>query len=266
MAGQLVKRDEEIRRWNAELQERVEERTVELKAAQDQILRARRLAALGSMGAGLAHELNNPLTSIGGLAAILSLELAGSPHEETLRTLQGEVKRIAKIVADLRKLTEEERAQPGRKFAVDLPVKAALDSFDGELRARNIKLVAELARCESQGDAAQIQQAVANLVENAIHAMPQGGELRVQLAGLGDDACKLTVSDTGKGIPAAMRERIFDPFFTTKDQPSGVGLGLPISHRIVEAHHGKLLVDSAEGCGATFTIVLPAAAAAAHLS
>ena len=113
MAGQIVKRDEEIRRWNTELQQRVEERTAELKVAQDQILRARRLAALGSMGAGIAHELNNPLTSIAGLASILSLDLQGSPHEVTLKTLQGEVKRAAKIVTDMRKLTEQESAQAG---------------------------------------------------------------------------------------------------------------------------------------------------------
>jgi signal transduction histidine kinase len=266
MAGRIVKRDEEIRRWNGELQQRVDERTAELKVAQDQILRARRLAALGSMGAGIAHELNNPLTSISGLASILSLDLAGSPHEQTLKTMQAEVKRAARIVADMRKLAEEERVSAGRKFAVELPVKAALDAFDAGLRARNIKVVAELQRCEAQGDAAQIQQAVSNLLENAIQAMPQGGELRVQLVDVGGDACKLTVTDTGKGIPQAMRERIFDPFFTTKAEPGGVGLGLPISHRIVEAHHGKLLVESAEGQGATFTIVLPAAAAAAHLS
>ncbi|HEX4386273.1 MAG TPA: sensor histidine kinase [Myxococcales bacterium] len=265
MAGQIVKRDEEIRRWNVELQNRVDERTAELKVAQDQILRTRRLAALGSMGAGIAHELNNPLTSIGGLAAILALDLQGSPHEATLKTMQGEVKRVAKIVADMRKLTEQEGVQAGRKFAVSAPVQAALDSFDKELRAKNIRVTAELSRCEAQGDAAQIQQAVANLVENAINAMPEGGELKVSLADVGGDAVKLTVSDTGKGIPAAIRERIFDPFFTTKSEPGGVGMGLPISHRIVEAHHGKLILESAEGKGATFTIVLPAAAAAAHL-
>jgi two-component system, NtrC family, sensor kinase len=265
MAGQIVKRDEEIRRWNVELQARVDERTAELKVAQDQISRARRLAALGSMGAGIAHELNNPLTSISGLAAILALDLKGSPHEETLQTLQGEVKRVSRIVADMRKLTEQEGVQAGRKFMVGGPVKAALEAFDGELKARNIKVTAELVRFEAQGDATQIQQAVANLLENAINAMPQGGELRVSLADVGGEACKLTVSDTGKGIPPAMRERIFDPFFTTKDEPGGVGMGLPISHRIVEAHHGKLILESAEGRGATFTIVLPAAAAAAHL-
>jgi signal transduction histidine kinase len=95
--------------------------------------------------------------------------------------------------------------------------------------------------------------------------MPKGGRLKVTLSDVNGDALKLSVSDTGKGIPAGMRDRIFDPFFTTKEAPGGVGLGLSISHSIVEAHHGKLLVDSAEGHGATFTIVLPAAAAAAHL-
>ena len=110
-----------------------------------------------------------------------------------------------------------------------------------------------------------MQEAVGHLLQNAIAAMPQGGKLRVSLSDVDGDALRLSVSDTGKGIPSSMRDRIFDPFFTTKEQPSHVGLGLSISHRIVEAHHGKLLVDSAEGSGATFTIVLPAAAAAAHL-
>ena len=118
---------------------------------------------------------------------------------------------------------------------------------------------------EAQGDPSQIQQVVAHLLQNAIAAMPEGGELRIGLSEVGGDALKLTVTDSGKGIAPEMRERIFDPFFTTKEGASGVGLGLSISHSIVEAHHGKLLVDSAPGRGATFTILLPAAAPAAHL-
>src|SRR5882672_1008575 len=147
----------------------------------------------------------------------------------------------------------------------------------GEGRAQAVEVssrdeIGELARSFNQmaaervqRDEEQIQEAVAHIVQNAIAAMPEGGTLRVRLSDVDGDALKLSVSDTGKGIPKAMRDRIFDPFFTTKDAPSGVGLGLSISHSIVEAHHGKLLVDSAEGSGATFTIVLPAAAAAAHL-
>jgi signal transduction histidine kinase len=144
-------------------------------------------------------------------------------------------------------------------------VLAALDLYEDQMRASGIHLTTDLTSCEAQGDPAQIQEAVAHIVQNAIAAMPEGGTLRVRLSDVDGDALKLSVSDTGKGIPKAMRDRIFDPFFTTKDAPSGVGLGLSISHSIVEAHHGKLLVDSAEGSGATFIIVLPAAATAAHL-
>jgi signal transduction histidine kinase len=89
----------------------------------------------------------------------------------------------------------------------------------------------------------------------------------VGVADVAGDSVKLTVADTGKGIPQALRERIFDPFFTTREGGAGSsGLGLSITHSIVEAHHGKIIVDSAEGQGSTFTVVLPAAAAAAHLS
>jgi len=265
MAAERVQRDEEIRRWNAELQQRVEGRTAELRVAQDQILRARRLAALGSFGAGMAHELNNPVTAITGLAAQLRKDLKGTAHEERLRVLQEQALRIANVVANLRAFAEQERDQPGRRFPLHSSVLAALDLYEGQMRANGIHLTTDLTSCEAQGDPAQIQEAVAHIVQNAIAAMPEGGTLRVRLSDVGGDALKLSVSDTGKGIPKAMRDRIFDPFFTTKDAPSGVGLGLSISHSIVEAHHGKLLVDSAEGSGATFIIVLPAAATAAHL-
>ena len=133
------------------------------------------------------------------------------------------------------------------------------------MREKGIELATEIKSCDAQGDPAQMQEAIAHIVQNAISAMPEGGRLKVTLSDVNGDALKLSVTDTGRGIPKAMRDRIFDPFFTTKEGPGGVGLGLSISHSIVEAHHGKLLVDSAEGQGATFTIVLPAAAAAAHL-
>jgi two-component system, NtrC family, sensor kinase len=265
MAAEIVRRDEEIRRWNAELQQRVEERTAELKIAQDQILRARRLAALGSLGAGMAHELNNPITAISGIAALLRKELEGTAHEEQLRTLLEQAKRISSIVGNLRTFADQERTQPGRRFPLHSSVLAALDLYERQMREKGIALATDIKSCDAQGDPAQIQEAIAHLVQNAISAMPQGGMLKVTLSDVNGDALKLSVTDTGKGIPRSMRDRIFDPFFTTKEGPGGVGLGLSISHSIVEAHHGKLLVDSAEGQGATFTIVLPAAAAAAHL-
>jgi signal transduction histidine kinase len=265
MAAEIVGRDEEIRRWNAELQQRIDDRTAELKTAQDQILRARRLAALGSLGAGMAHELNNPVTAISGIAALLRKELAGTPHEESLRTLQEQARRVSTIVGNLRAFADQERTQPGKRFPLHSSVLAALDLYEEQMRAHGIELSTEIASCDAQGDPSQIQEAIAHIVQNAISAMPDGGTLKVTLSDVNGDALKLSVSDSGKGIPQSMRDRIFDPFFTTKDGTGAVGLGLSISHSIVEAHHGKLLVDSAEGRGATFTILLPAAAAAAHL-
>ena len=268
MAREIRRRDEEIRAWNTELQQRVEHRTAELKMAQDQILRTRRLAAIGSLGAGIAHELNNPLTAVAGLISLARKQLGeSSPQADTLKQALEQARRVSKIVGDLRQFAEQERTHGGRRFPLSQPVQSALDLYAEELRDKRIEVRQELKDGvrEAQGDPVQIQQVVAHLVQNAIAAMPEGGELRIGLSDVAGDALKLTVSDSGKGIPAEMRERIFDPFFTTKDGAAGVGLGLSISHSIVEAHHGRLLVDSAPGRGATFTVLLPAAAPAAHL-
>jgi two-component system, NtrC family, sensor kinase len=266
MTREIRRRDDEIRSWNSELQQRVEHRTAELKLAQDQILRTRRLAAIGSLGAGIAHELNNPLTAVAGLISLARKQLGdSSPQSETLKQALEQARRVSKIVSDLRQFAEQERTD-GRRFALEQPVQSALELYAEELREKRIDLRRDVkpGLREAQGDPVQIQQVVAHLVQNAIAAMPDGGELRIALTDVAGDALKLTVSDSGKGIAPEMRERIFDPFFSTKDA-AGVGLGLSISHSIVEAHHGKLLVDSAPGRGATFTVLLPAAAPAAHL-
>jgi signal transduction histidine kinase len=267
MAREIRRRDDEIRAWNTELQQRVEHRTAELKLAQDQILRTRRLAAIGSLGAGIAHELNNPLTAVAGFISLARKQLGdSSPQSETLKQALEQTRRVSKIVSDLRQFAEQERSEGGRRFPLEQPVLSALDLYAEEMREKRIEVRRDLkpGLREAQGDPVQIQQVVAHLVQNAIAAMPEGGELRIALTDVAGDALKLTVSDSGKGIPPDMRERIFDPFFSTKDK-AGVGLGLSISHSIVEAHHGKLLVDSAPGQGATFTVLLPAAAPAAHL-
>jgi signal transduction histidine kinase len=269
MAREVRRRDDEIRGWNAELQQRVDRGTKELKAAQDQVLRSRRLAALGSMAAGIAHELNNPLTAVCGAASLLREELGPhSPQDSLLTMILDQSARVARIGNDLRRFADQEREQAGTRFALVTPVLAALESYKEELRGSHIELDTELLGSlpEAQGDPQQIQQAVGHLVKNAIQAMPDGGKLTVRLADVQGEALKLTVSDTGKGIPEQLRERIFDPFFTTKQGHAGAGLGLSIAHTVVLAHHGKLMVESAEGRGATFTVLLPTAAAAAHLA
>ncbi len=268
MTRELRRRDEEIRAFNEELQQRVEERTAELKSAQDQILRTRRLAALGSLGAGLAHELNNPMTAVTGYLAILRKHAdPGSPQAEMLSRAQEQAGRVARAVEDLRSFAEQERQVPGQRFSLPRTVDAALSLYEGRLRASGITLTRadEDPLPEAQGDPVQIQQVVAHLVENAINAMAAGGRLDVQLGTVDGDALRLRIADTGRGIPAPLRERIFDPFFTTKEHAGQVGLGLSVSHSIVEAHHGRIVVESEEGLGAAFTVLLPAAAAA-HLA
>ncbi len=267
MTAELRRRDEEIRGWNKQLQERVEERTAELKTAQDQILRTRRLAALGSLGAGIAHELNNPMTAITGYLAILRKQLGpASPHGELIGHAQEQATRVARVIEDLRSFADQERAAQGQRFSLVRPVRAALDLYEDRLRAAGVEVHAryEEPLPDTQGDPVQLQQVVAHLVENAINAMPQGGRLEISVGSIDGDALRLRVADTGKGIPSQLRERIFDPFFTTKDQAGRVGLGLSVSHSIVEAHRGKILVESEEGAGAAVTVLLPAAAAA-HL-
>jgi len=269
MAREIGRRDEEIRAWNAELQHRVEQKGAELKAAQDQILRARRLAAMGSLGAGLAHEINNPLMALAGCLALLQRD-GLEKQAGTLAKSQEQVQRVARIVEGMRQLSTQERAVQGRKFALAGPVRTVLQRYEPQLRQGGIEVRAELDEQlrEAEGDPLQIEQVVEHLVRNAMQAMPAGGQLHVSVGAVGGDSLKLVVSDNGRGIAPAVRERIFDPFFSTKDAGSGkgAGLGLSISHSIVEAHHGRILVDSVEGRGATFTVVLPAASAPAHLS
>jgi signal transduction histidine kinase len=268
MTQELRRRDGEIRELNRDLQRRVDERTAELKAAQDQILRTRRLAAIGSLGAGLAHELNNPMTAVTGYLAILKKQApAGSEQVEMLARAQEQAQRVARIVDDLRSFADQERQVPGQRFALQRTVDAALSLYEDRLRASGIVLTRKVEEPlpEAQGDPVQIQQVVAHLVENAINAMGSGGKLDVQVGTVDGDALRLRIADTGRGIPATLRERIFDPFFTTKDREGQVGLGLALSHSIVEAHHGRIVVESEEGVGAAFTVLLPAAATA-HLA
>jgi signal transduction histidine kinase len=269
MAGELQRRDAELRRWSEELQQRVDERTRQLREAQDQIARTRRLAALGSLSAGIAHELNNPLTGILGLLSLSCEEVpAASPVGQSLAMALEQARRMARIIRELRQLAEQERAGAGRPLDPAQPVRAALHEVREELQSRGITLSCELSEQVPQvlGHADQLQKVVMNLLQNALTAMPSGGRLCVGLAAVEGDAVCLSVKDTGKGIPAPMRERVFDPFFTTKDEPGRVGLGLSVAHRIVEAHHGRIRVESDEGQGTTITVILPAAGGEAHLA
>jgi two-component system NtrC family sensor kinase len=267
MAHEVTRRDEEIRAWNADLERRVQEKTAALKAAQDQVLRARRLAAVGSLAAGIAHEINNPLTAVVGLVSIVRKNVgAASRDGDLLGSALEQATRVARVVEHLREISERQRESAGVRFALSVPVQSALEAHGPEFERRRIAVESEFEPDlpDIQGDPVQMQQLVDHLVGNALDATPEGGSVRVHVSAVNGEAVRLAVTDTGVGIPAAVRERIFDPFFTSKPRGS-LGLGLTLSNTIVDAHHGKLLVESSEGTGSTFTVLLPAAAAQAHL-
>jgi two-component system NtrC family sensor kinase len=268
MAAEVRRRDEEIRAFNAELQGRVEARTRELKAAEEQIARTRRLTALGSLSAGVAHGLNNPMTSVVGLVTMARAQVG--PDTEAgalLGQALAEARRVTGVVRDLRRLAAPGLLEGARRFALDRPVAAAVDHARPAAAGAGLEVSLEVegGRPPMEGGAEQLEALARRLLENAVAATPAGGRISVALAAVDGAALRLTVRDTGRGIPPELRDRIFDPFFSTS-QAAGAGLGLTLVHGIVEAHHGRIAVESEPGRGTTFTLHFPAAAAPARLT
>ncbi len=268
MAAEVRRRDEAIRAFNAELQDRVEARTRELKAAEEQIARTRRLTALGSLSAGVAHGLNNPMTSVVGLVTMARQQVG--PESEPGKLLGqalGEARRVTGVVRDLRRLVAPGLAEGARRFALDRPVAAAADRVRPAAAQAGLELsvAVEGGLPPMEGDPEQVESLVRRLLDNAVAATPAGGRVEVAVSAVDGAALRLTVHDTGRGIPAEQRDRVFDPFFSTS-QEAGAGLGLTLAHGIVEAHHGRIELQSEPGQGTTVTIHFPAAAAPAHLA
>jgi signal transduction histidine kinase len=268
MATEIERRNAEIQRWNEELKRRVEQQTAELKAAQEQILRTRRLTALGSMSAGVVHEINNPMTGLLGLVQLSAREIGSErPEAKMLEKALVQGKRVTRILESFKQFAEQEQELAGKRFSAVTSAKAAVDLFRGQLEEKGIEVSCEFEEDTPDlvGDWVQVGQLLGNLIQNAIDAMPTGGALSVRVQPVGSDAVKLEVEDSGPGIPPDIRERIFDPFYSTKKQTTQIGMGLTICHKVVEAHHGKISVDSEEGQGTTVEVILPAAPESAHL-
>jgi signal transduction histidine kinase len=266
MGEELTASRAEIERWNRELEARVAERTRELKDAQAQLVQAQKLAALGQLGAGVAHEINNPLGGVIGHVQLLLADRAPSSADyEALKHIEEGARRASAVVQNLLRFSVQ-RKEPVRT-AVDLNklVRDTLSLTESLIRDQKIELVYDLAdgKPRARADAGQLAQVLLNLVANARTAMPAGGKLRIATrADASDPAAPrvaLVVEDSGKGIAPEIRERIFEPFFTTKDDWSNVGLGLSVSYRIVEEHGGRIDVQSEPAHGATFTVWLPSA-------
>lgn len=241
----------------------VESRTEELRSSQAQLLQAARLAAVGELAAGVAHEINNPAGIILMRAGQLAETLSATDPEviEDLNAIERQIDKIQKIVAAL--LTFSRRTEPGGEM-VTLDLNAVVlrtaQLMDGLFRSRNVDVELALTQDSLQvrAEGARIEQVLLNLVNNAIDAMPDGGRLTFGTR-LMEDKAVVFVADSGSGIPKEHLDRVFDPFFTTKDPGQGTGLGLSISFAIVEQHGGVIEADSKPGEGSRFTLLLPVA-------
>jgi signal transduction histidine kinase len=235
----------------------------DLRRSRQQVLRAERLGTLGTLAAGLAHEINNPLVS---LHTFLSLAPSKRNDEdgEFWRDYHdlacSELDRIRGLVATMARLGRGV-AEPAPHVlcqVADLAGEAAtLLSREAQAGGVELSVEADPSTPKVQAVREQLQQVVLNLALNALHATPRGGRVILRARpGARGGAC-IEVVDTGSGVPAEDLERIFDPFFTTKDPDQGTGLGLMISHGIVADHGGTIEVESSEGSGTTFRVQLP---------
>jgi len=264
-ARRLQALSDELGKANTQLTSTLER----LKSTQAQLLQAEKLSAIGQLVAGVAHELNNPLTSVIGFAQLLESEWRSgdalrSPDAigQDLRRIAEESARAASIV---RNLLAFARRQSAARVPQDLAelVERVLSLRNYELRLNSIELVTEFEPALSPvvADGGQIQQALLNLVLNAEQAMRGRSRRRLVVGARMDKragAVELSVSDTGHGIDQANLSRVFDPFFTTRDVGEGTGLGLSICYGIVRDHGGQIAVSSKAQVGTTFTILLPA--------
>jgi C4-dicarboxylate-specific signal transduction histidine kinase len=264
MADELQRSRVRLELWNEELQSEVEARTRELKQAQAQLVEAQKLAALGQLGAGVAHEINNPLTGILGNAQLLLERKPDGDERETLEAIEAAARRCRDVTRNLLRFSQQ-RAEPEfQQVDVNRVVSDALSLVEGQVRGAGVGLEIELCSPAPfvKGDPGHLVQVVLNLVANARTAClgKPGAGVAVSTRRTGDEV-EIAIRDGGKGIAAENVPRIFEPFFTTKDHWSNVGLGLSVSYRIVSEHGGRISVDSSPGEGSAFTVSLPAARA-----
>ncbi len=247
----------EIEQWSRELERRVSAKSRELEQAHAEVLQAEKLASLGHLAAGMAHEIRNPLNVISLFGQMLKPVLAQDPEKlGYVERLLGEVDRIDSILMKLLEASGRSRGT-AQEVCLGEVIESVLAGFEPQLKANGIVLDRDLESGlpPMLADPEEVEQIFTNLFANAIYEMKTGGRLGVRLSGEGG-RIRIQVRDTGSGIPAENLARIFDPFFTTK--PRGTGFGLSVVLRIVKTYQGHIKVTSEAGQGAIFDIDFPA--------
>ena len=265
MSRQLQAERNENVSWTHTLERRVEEKTKQLKRAHEHALHTEKMASIGKMAAVLAHEINNPLSGILTYAKLLRkwVERDDATRKQeicdSLELIASESRRCGDLVKNLLTFsrTTPMNLQPtDLNLVVDRSLRLVQHQLD--LAAIQVQPLLDPDLPPVICDAAQIEQVILALVMNALDAMPQGGNLWITTSfGHEPNHVRIVVRDDGSGIPAEILPRIFEPFLTTKETGRGVGLGLAISHSILERHDGNIEVQSEPGRGTTFTVTLP---------
>lgn len=224
---------------------------------QQQLLTSEKLASIGLLSAGVAHEINTPLTGISSYVQILQKKLSNSPHNKILENIEKQTDRVARIVKNLLNFARNPESTAFQRINLKENLEEIISLIDYKLKTMNIELelkLEQISQVWAQGE--KIQQVFLNIILNAIDAMPTGGKLSIKLYQTNKTAV-IQIKDTGTGIKAQHLPHIFDPFFTTKGIGKGTGLGLSLSYAIVKEHEGHMTVDSEVGKGSTFTIYIP---------
>jgi two-component system NtrC family sensor kinase len=283
MTTSLKESREKIEEYNRTLEGKVKERTAELenalkslKQTQVQLIQVEKMAAVGQLAAGVAHELNNPLGGILGysqfaLEKINQGQLSQFTPEDTatflqyLRDIEQQTKRCRSIIQSLLKFSRASRKEEFEPTDVNSVLEETLKFTKHQMQKNKVHLVEELAESlpRINGHPGQLQQVFTNLILNAVQAMPEGGTLTVT-SRIGEDEKTLQTSftDTGVGISEKNLDKIFEPFFTSKKVGEGTGLGLSVSYGLMKNHGGEIKASSRTGQGTTFTVILPVAGGA----
>ncbi len=267
MTEELARAREELTSWGQTLEEKVEQKTEDLRRAMANMVQMEKMASLGKLSASVAHELNNPLAGVLAYAKLLKKKIAKRDFttdnlkeiEDELGMIADETARCGNIVTNLLVFSRQKVGE-FRKQDLTPIVEQSIKLIAHHLSMHDVKH--EIDRPETpveiNCDPEQIEQALIALEINAIEAMPEGGLLRIELKPLNElSAVRIVVEDTGIGINKEDIDHIFEPFFTTKKDGKGTGLGLAVVHGIVENHGGKIEVESEENKGTRFIITLP---------
>ncbi|PKL18120.1 MAG: histidine kinase [Spirochaetae bacterium HGW-Spirochaetae-5] len=247
---------EKLRKTATELAESYEE----LVKAKQAMIQSEKLASLGRMASGIAHEINNPLTGVLTYSSLMKEEMKGSSSEEDIDVIINETMRCRKIVKGLLDFARNSSVEKVMANVNDI-IQETVAILKKHMTFQNIRMHIELSGKipMAELDISQMRSVFNNLAENAAHAMPEGGDLNIttDLDETGKNII-ITVADSGTGIAEENITKIFDPFFTTKEAGKGTGLGLAVIYGIIEQHYGTIKVSSVPGHGAVFTITLPA--------